>query len=74
MTGNYSCQEKEMTNLKFVRKLSRSEDNKASVITIPRPIALAWKEHSTVDLIFDGNCLVIAPTDEGKQVNGDDEA
>jgi hypothetical protein len=74
MTGNYSCQEKEMTNLKFVRKLSRSEDNKASVITIPRPIALAWQEHSTVDLIFDGNCLVITPADEGKQVHGDDEA
>jgi hypothetical protein len=51
-----------MTNLKFVRRLSRSMDNKASVITIPRPIALAWEQYRTVDLVFDGNCLVIKPT------------
>ena len=63
-----------MTNLVFKRRLSRSEDNKASVITIPRSIALAWQEHSTVDLIFDGNCLIITPTDESRQAHGDQEA
>jgi virulence-associated protein VagC len=63
-----------MTNLIFKRKLSRSEDNKASVITIPRSIALAWQEHNTVDLIFDGNCLVIKPTDELRLARGDQEA
>lgn len=60
-----------MTNLKFVRRLSRSVDNKASVITIPRPIALAWEQYSMVELIFDGDRLVITPTDEGKQFRGD---
>ena len=63
-----------MTNLKFVRRLSRSEDNKASVITIPRPIALAWQEYSTVDLIFDGTCLMITPTDGSDQKHGDGRA
>ena len=50
-----------MTNLKFVRRLSRSVDNKASVITIPRPIALAWEQYSTVELVFYGDSLVITP-------------
>jgi len=63
-----------MTNLKFVRRLSRSLENKASVITIPRPIALAWEQYDTVELIFDGNCLVITPTDEGKPPRGDENA
>lgn len=61
-------------NLIFKRRLSRSEDNKASVITIPRPIALAWEKYSTVDLIFDGSCLVITPTEESTQTFGDDGA
>ncbi len=60
-----------MTNLKFERKLSRSEDNKASVITIPRPIALAWREYSTVDLVFNGDSLVITPAG---RMQGEQEA
>jgi hypothetical protein len=63
-----------MTNLVFKRRLSRSEDNKASVITIPRPIALAWQEHNMVDLVFDGSCLVITPTNESVQRLGDVDA
>jgi hypothetical protein len=62
-----------MTNLKFVRRLSRSVDNKASVITIPRPIAMAWEQYSTLELVFNGDCLVITPTDEGKQPREDEE-
>jgi hypothetical protein len=58
----------EMTNLKFVRRLSRSVDNHASVITIPRPIALAWEQFSMVDLVFDGTCLVITPTNEATEI------
>lgn len=74
MTRSYSCQEeKKMTNLKFVRRLSRSMDNKASVITIPRPIALAWEQYSMVDLVFDGNHLIITPSNGSKQSLGDDD-
>jgi virulence-associated protein VagC len=57
-----------MTNLKFIRRLSKSLDNKASVITIPRPIALAWEQFSTVDLVFDGTCLIITPTKEAAEI------
>jgi len=53
-----------MTNLKFVRRLSRSVDNKASVITIPRPIALAWEQYNTVELVFNGDFLVITPKEQ----------
>jgi hypothetical protein len=49
--------------LTFKRKLSRSLGSKAAVITIPRPIALAWQEHDTVDMVFDGECLVILPSE-----------
>jgi len=73
MTGNYSCQEKEMTNLKFVRRLSRSEDNKASVITIPRPIALAWEQYSMVDLVFNGDSLVITPKEQSDLIRGEND-
>jgi hypothetical protein len=62
-----------MTNLKFVRRLSRSLDNKASVITIPRPIALAWEQYNTVELVFNGDYLVITPTEESKHPLGDEE-
>jgi hypothetical protein len=51
--------------LKFVRKLSKSMENRASVITVPRAIAHSWEQYESVDLIFDGNCLVIKPIDIG---------
>jgi len=54
-----------MMNLKFVRKISKSMGTKSSVITIPRTIAQAWEQCESVDLIFDGNCLVIKPKDNG---------
>ena len=63
-----------MTNLKFVRRLSRSVDNKASVITIPRPIALAWEQYSTVELVFNGDSLVITPTERSEQPREDEDA
>ena len=50
-------------NLTFKRKLSKSMGNKSSVITIPRTIAQSWEQYESVDLIFDGNCLVIKPID-----------
>ena len=46
MTRSCLVRKRKMINLKFVRRLSRSVDNKASVITIPRPIALAWERYS----------------------------
>jgi hypothetical protein len=49
-------------NLIFKRKLSKSLENKAAVITVPRAIAQAWEQFQSVDLVFDGNCLVIKPT------------
>ncbi len=63
MTRSCLVRKRKMINLKFVRRLSRSVDNKASVITIPRPIALAWERYSMVELVFDGNCLTITPKD-----------
>ena len=52
-------------NLTFKRKLSKSIGNKSSVITIPRAIALSWERYGSLDLIFDGNCLVIKPIANG---------
>jgi hypothetical protein len=52
-------------NLKFVRKLSKSMENRAAVITVPRAIAQSWEQYESVDLIFDGNCLVIKPIANG---------
>ena len=48
--------------LKFTRKLNKSEKNKAAQITIPRCISQAWSEYNAIDLIFDGNCLVVVPS------------
>jgi virulence-associated protein VagC len=63
-----------MTNLEFKRRLSRSMDNKASVITIPRPIALAWEQYDLVNLIFNGDSLVITPSDGSRQPQRDERA
>jgi len=52
-------------NLTFKRKLPKSMGNRSSVITIPRTIARSWEQYETVNLIFDGNCLVISPIDTG---------
>ena len=46
-------------NLTFKRKLSKSLENKAAVITVPRAIAHSCEKYESVDLIFEGNCLVI---------------
>ena len=48
-------------NLTFRRKLSKSLENRAAVISVPRIIVQAWEQYQSVDLIFDGNCLVIIP-------------
>ena len=53
-------------NLTFKRKLSKSIGNKSLVLTIPRPIALSWERYGSLDLIFDGNCLVIKPIANGR--------
>jgi hypothetical protein len=50
-----------MNELRFKRRFSPSVGTKASVITVPRAIAQAWEQYKTVDLIFDGNCLIIKP-------------
>ena len=52
-------------DLIFKRKLSKSLENRAAVITIPRAIARSWQQYGSLDLIFDGNCLVIKPVDIG---------
>jgi len=54
-----------MMNLTFKRKLSKSLEKRAAVITVPRAIAQSWAKYESVDLIFDGNCLVIKPIDIG---------
>jgi mannosyltransferase OCH1-like enzyme len=48
--------------LKFTRKLNKSEKNRAAQITIPRCIAQAWSEFDAIDLIYDGSCLIVAPS------------
>ncbi len=61
-----------MTELKFERKLSKSLDKKASVVTIPRAIAQAWEQYELVKLIFDGSSLIIAPIDDIERIERDD--
>ncbi len=51
-----------MEKLKFIRKFSRSAGNKAATVTVPRAIAEAWEQYKSLDLVFDGNCLVITPS------------
>jgi len=48
-------------------------DNKASVITIPRPIALAWEQYSMVDLVFNGDSLVITPKEQSDLHRGESD-
>jgi|GEM_PF-1479459 len=48
-------------NLVYKRKLTRSRDNKASVITIPRPIAQSWEQYDSLELTFNGTSLVVVP-------------
>jgi hypothetical protein len=60
--------------LKFERKISKSRDNRSTVIVIPRPIAQSWEQYDSVDLVFDGDSLVITPADESKQLLRDERA
>jgi len=53
-----------MKELKFKRKFSKSYGNRAAVITVPRAIAQAWEKYQSVDLVFDGYCLIIKPADD----------
>jgi hypothetical protein len=48
-------------NLTFRRKLSKSMENRAAVISVPRVIVKAWEQYQSVDLFFDGDCLIIRP-------------
>ena len=57
----FSYQDINMSELRFKRRLSPSVGTKASVITVPRAIAQAWEQYEAVDLIFDGDCLIIRP-------------
>jgi len=60
----------EMKELKFKRRFSQSEGNKAAVITVPRAIAQAWEQYSVVEIAFDGERLVVTPADESIQSRG----
>jgi len=66
MIRGVSYQDINMSELRFKRRLSPSVGNKASVITVPRAIAQAWEQCETVDLVFDGNCLIIRPTGDNE--------
>ena len=61
-----------MKELKFKRRFSQSVGNKAATITVPRAIAQAWNEYIIVEMVFDGNSLVIKPVNESKTEIGDD--
>jgi hypothetical protein len=56
-----------MKELKFRRRFSKSIGNKAATVTVPRAIAQLWEHFESVDLIFDGRCLVIQPANECRQ-------
>lgn len=60
--------------LTYKRKLPISRGNKAAVIAIPRAVAQSWEQYRTVDIVLDGNCLVIKPNEGDKQAHGDKEA
>jgi hypothetical protein len=60
--------------LTYKRKLPISRGNKAAVIAIPRAVAQSWEQYRTVDIVFDGNCLVITPNEGDKLAHGDQEA
>jgi len=49
--------------LRFLRKLVESNGNKAALMSIPRPIAQAWSAsgYDSLEMLFDGNRLVITP-------------
>lgn len=57
--------------LRFNRKICKSQDNRSTLITLPRAIAQAWQEYGTVNLVFDGDSLAIIPGDKAKQKQGD---
>jgi len=63
-----------MNELKFKRRFSQSVGNKAAVITVPRAIAQAWEQYNTVELVFNGDSLVITPTERSKQPREDEDA
>ena len=58
--------------LKFERKISKSHDNRSTVIVIPRPIAQSWEQYDLVDLIFNGDYLVITPSHGSRQPQNED--
>lgn len=61
MEGVLPPQEKRM-NLKYTRRISKSSKNKAMSVTIPRAVAEIWEKYEKVDVMFDGNSIVIRPS------------
>ena len=59
--------------LKFERKISKSRDNRSTVIVIPRAIAQSWEQYDTVELIFNGDCLVITPKEQSDLHRGESD-
>lgn len=50
-------------NLRFMRKLGRSEGNRGSQLTIPRPVAQTWAENGVrdIEMVFSDEGLLIRP-------------
>lgn len=46
-------------------------ENRAATVTVPRAIAQAWHEHDLVELVFDGNSLVIKPIESMTEIEDD---
>ena len=51
-------------HLKFSRKLSKAADNKSTSVTVPKCVAESWANFKTVDMVFDGSCLVLVPASD----------
>lgn len=57
--------------LKFKRKISKSRDNRSTVIVIPRAIAQSWEQYNTVELVFNGDYLMITPKKQSDLYGGE---
>lgn len=48
-------------NLKYVRRLCKNTKNVSASLIIPKAIAECWQLFDKIELIFDGERLVVAP-------------
>ena len=50
-----------MEPLRFERKIVKPTGDKATVVTIPKPVANAWIDYESLEMVYDGNSLCLRP-------------